>query len=166
MKPESTRRRSLLADRRRGEAKHVAYRCAIMNRTRSMSIDRTGHSLSDTVMSSRSTSVIKSWHAHIYFDADSRDAAWTLRQAIEQALGDVVELGRFHERPVGPHPQWSYQIAFAPEYFARVIGWLTLNHGSLGVFIHPNTGDSLSDHRDAAIWIGQSYELKLDAFGN
>jgi aromatic ring-cleaving dioxygenase len=117
-------------------------------------------------MSTRSTSVIKSWHAHIYFDADSRDAAWVLRQVIEQELGASIELGRFHERPVGPHPQWSYQLAFAPERFAAIVSWLTLNHSALDVFIHPNTGDSLSDHRDAAIWIGQSYELRLDAFSS
>jgi aromatic ring-cleaving dioxygenase len=117
-------------------------------------------------MSSRSTSVIKSWHAHVYFDAGSRDAAWALRQVIEQELGAVIELGRFHERPMGPHPQWSYQIAFEPAQFAGMMAWLTLNHGSLDVFVHPNTGDSLSDHRDAAIWIGKSYLLKLDVFSS
>ncbi|CAB3775158.1 hypothetical protein LMG29542_08540 [Paraburkholderia humisilvae] len=116
-------------------------------------------------MSSRSTSVIKSWHAHIYFDADSRDAAWALRQVIEQELGTVIELGRFHERPVGPHPQWSCQIEFSPAHLADIMSWLMLNHGTLDVFVHPNTGDALSDHRDAALWIGKSYELKMDAFG-
>ena len=115
-------------------------------------------------MSTRSTNTIQSWHAHVYFDAASRDAAWALWQVIEQELGATIELGRFHERPVGPHPQWSYQIAFTPAHFAEIVSWLTLNHGALDVFIHPNTGDSLSDHRDGALWIGQSYELKLGVF--
>jgi DOPA 4,5-dioxygenase len=26
---------------------------------------------------------IKDWHAHVYFDAASRDAAWALRERIE-----------------------------------------------------------------------------------
>jgi DOPA 4,5-dioxygenase len=111
-------------------------------------------------------SSIDSWHAHVYFDADSRDAAREFRGVVDSQFRDKVQLGRFHERPVGPHPQWSFQIAFAPTQFAEVVGWLTLNHGSLDVFVHPNTGDQLRDHRDSAMWLGRSYELKLDALGD
>ena len=108
---------------------------------------------------------IESWHAHVYFDAGTRDAAWALREAIAAHFGDRIELGRFHERPVGPHPAWSYQIAFAPARFTEVVAWLALNHGALDVFAHPNTGDELRDHRDSAIWIGRSYTLDLRAVG-
>jgi DOPA 4,5-dioxygenase len=31
--------------------------------------------------------------------------------------------------------------------------------------MHPNTGDSLRDHRDRAVWIGRSHELNLRALG-
>jgi DOPA 4,5-dioxygenase len=31
--------------------------------------------------------------------------------------------------------------------------------------VHPNTGDALRDHRDAAAWIGHSYPLNLAALG-
>jgi len=58
---------------------------------------------------------------------------------------------------------WSCQLAFAHEQFGDLIAWLTLNHGALDIFVHPNTGDALRDHRDAALWIGRSYELVLDA---
>lgn len=68
-----------------------------------------------------------------------------------------VELGRFHEQPVGPHPLGSYQLAFGPGEFSHVVGWLALNHGALDVFVHPNTGDALRDHRDCALWIGRSH---------
>jgi DOPA 4,5-dioxygenase len=108
---------------------------------------------------------IESWHAHIYFDAGTRDAAWAFRETIIANLGALVEMGRFHERPVGPHPQWSYQLAFPPASFARVMGWLALNHGSLDVFAHPNTGDELADHRDRAVWLGRSHQLDLRAVG-
>jgi DOPA 4,5-dioxygenase len=45
-----------------------------------------------------------------------------------------------------------------------VVGWLALNHGTLDVFVHPNTGDPLHDHRDAASWIGSSHQLSLWVF--
>ncbi|MEP7098944.1 MAG: DOPA 4,5-dioxygenase family protein [Burkholderiales bacterium] len=115
-------------------------------------------------MSTLSPSVIASWHAHVYFDAASRDAAWALREVIAVELAGRFEMGRFHERPVGPHPMWSYQLAFCPANFAHVIGWLALNHGTLDVFVHPNTDDELRDHRDCAIWIGHSHTLNLTGF--
>jgi aromatic ring-cleaving dioxygenase len=108
-------------------------------------------------------SLIDSWHAHVYFEGSSRDAARALRETIERELAGRVELGRFHERPVGPHPMWSYQLAFPPADFAHVVSWLALNHGALDVFIHPNTGDELRDHRDCALWLGRSYALNLAA---
>lgn len=108
---------------------------------------------------------ITGWHAHIYFDADTRDAAWALREIIDARWGNIVQIGRFHERPVGPHPMWSYQLAIANADFADVFAWLTLNHGRFDVFVHPNTSDSLRDHRDSAVWIGRSHTLNLGAFG-
>jgi DOPA 4,5-dioxygenase len=108
---------------------------------------------------------IESWHAHVYFDAASRDAAWALRDVIAARFGARVPLGRFHERPVGPHPRWSYQLSVAPQDLAEVVSWLALNHGDLDVFVHPNTGDQLADHRDSAMWIGRSHALDLRAVG-
>ena len=105
---------------------------------------------------------ITSWHAHVYFDAASRDAAREFREVVTAQFGNRVEMGRFHERPVGPHPQWSYQISFAPAQFAEVVPWLALNHGILDVFVHPNTDDELRDHR---LWIGRAYQLDLRAVG-
>ena len=110
-------------------------------------------------------SCIISWHAHVYFDAASRDVAWAFRDVLTAHFGERVELGRFHERPVGPHPRWSYQLAFAPAQFVEVVPWLALNHNALDVFVHPNTGDQLRDHRDCAIWIGRSWPLDLKAVG-
>jgi DOPA 4,5-dioxygenase len=108
---------------------------------------------------------IASWHAHVYFDASSRDAAWTLREVVTARFGEGVSFGRFHERPVGPHPMWSFQLAFGPERFAAVVSWLVLNHGALDVFVHPNTDDELRDHRDCALWLGHRHELDLRAVG-
>ncbi|MBX3587779.1 MAG: DOPA 4,5-dioxygenase family protein [Ramlibacter sp.] len=116
-------------------------------------------------MSNLNPALIASWHAHVYFDAASRDAAWTLREVIQAELGERIQMGRFHEKPVGPHPMWSYQLAFEAAQFAPVAGWLALNHGALDVFLHPNTGDELRDHRDCALWLGHSHTLDLKAVG-
>jgi aromatic ring-cleaving dioxygenase len=110
-------------------------------------------------------SLIASWHAHVYFDSASRDDAAKLRDAVATQFGERVEIGRFHERAVGPHPKWSFQVAFGPAQFSDVVGWLALNHGALDVFAHPNTDDELRDHRDRALWLGQTYELDLRAVG-
>lgn len=108
-------------------------------------------------------SAIRSWHAHVYFDAASRDAARALRVTIVAELAGLMEMGRFHEKPVGPHPMWSYQLAIPPAHFSQVVGWLALNHGALDVFIHPNSDDELRDHRDSALWLGRSHMLNLAA---
>lgn len=104
---------------------------------------------------------IKDWHAHVYFDPASRDAAWALRERIEKAFD--IEMGRFHEKPVGPHPRFSYQVHFRNDQLAPLISWLTLNRGDLTVLVHPNTGEALEDHRDRAVWLGQQVPLNLDA---
>lgn len=108
-------------------------------------------------------SPITSWHAHVYFDASSRDAAWALRETINVELAGLMEMGRFHEKSVGPHPMWSYQLAVDVANFQPVLNWLVLRHGALDVFIHPNTGDAMRDHRDCALWLGKSYPLVLSA---
>ena len=107
-------------------------------------------------------SAIKGFHAHVYYDADTIDRA---RRVCEAARDELpVEMGRMHEKPVGPHPMWSCQLAFGPEAFAKVLTWLAMNRDGLTVFTHLDTGDDLADHRDHAIWMGTMPELKLEMF--
>ena len=112
-------------------------------------------------MTPKDTSSITGYHAHVYYDAETKPAAEALRAALEARFD--VRLGRWHDRPVGPHPQWSYQIAFAPDLFAELVPWLALNRGGLTVFLHPETGDDIPDHSDHALWLGEKAELNLDA---
>ncbi|MDP5218018.1 DOPA 4,5-dioxygenase family protein [Ruegeria sp. 2205SS24-7] len=107
-------------------------------------------------------SQITSFHAHVYFDEATQDVA---QQVCEEAAKLFpVEMGRMHAKPVGPHPRWSCQLAFAPEVFDQVIPWLMLNRQGLTVFTHPETGDHLADHRDRAIWMGEMLDLNLSIF--
>jgi DOPA 4,5-dioxygenase len=112
-------------------------------------------------MDTRAVSTITSWHAHVYFDAGTREAAWRLRETVGATFD--AEVGRFHERPLGPHPCWSFQVAFPPELFATIVPWLALNRGALDVLVHPLSGDDLADHRDFALWLGRSHALDLAA---
>jgi DOPA 4,5-dioxygenase len=105
---------------------------------------------------------IKDWHAHIYFEEETRDSALALRAAIEAAF-PAGRMGRFHERPVGPHPVPMYQVAFAPDLFATILPWLALNRGRLTVFVHPNVEDAVKDHTVHAVWLGRQWPLNLEA---
>tara|TARA_E500000318_G_scaffold48629_1_gene45754 strand:+ start:8700 stop:9044 length:345 start_codon:yes stop_codon:yes gene_type:complete len=110
----------------------------------------------------KSTSDILGYHAHVYFGAESVEIARTLREEIERQFD--IEMGRFHEKPVGPHPRYSYQVAFKPEQFGEIIPWLSLNREGLTVFVHAETGDELADHTQHVIWLGPSEDLKISMF--
>lgn len=105
---------------------------------------------------------IKDWHAHIYFEEETRDAALALRAAIDVAF-PIARMGRFHERPVGPHPVPMFQVAFDPDLFARFVPWLALNRGKLTIFLHPNVEDAVKDHTAHAMWFGRQWPLNLEA---
>ncbi len=107
-------------------------------------------------------SQINGFHAHVYFDEDTIEQARVLCESAVAQFG--VSMGRMHERPVGPHPRWSCQLAFPPEQFGDIVPWLAMMRDGLTIFIHPETGDDLSDHRDRAIWMGEMLPLKLEMF--
>lgn len=113
-------------------------------------------------MSERQIDAITGYHAHVYYSADSRREAEGLRDAVATHFPGAV-LGRWHDRPIGPHPCPSYQIAFEVPLFATLVPWLALNRGALDLLVHPLTGDELADHRDYAFWLGRSYSLDLSA---
>jgi aromatic ring-cleaving dioxygenase len=102
---------------------------------------------------------IEGYHAHIYYDAESRAAAAALRDQIEGAF--KVTMGRWRDEPVGPHPQPMYQVAFAVDQFPRLVPWLMLNRTGLTVLVHPTTGDAFRDHAEYALWLGAKLELRL-----
>lgn len=106
--------------------------------------------------------LIKGYHSHVYFNAETKAQARALCEAAAERF--ALTMGRMHERPVGPHPDWSCQLAYDADVLNQVLPWLALNREGLVVFTHPLSGDDLRDHRDYAIWMGQVRPLKLSIF--
>jgi DOPA 4,5-dioxygenase len=106
-------------------------------------------------------SAISGYHAHVYFDAATRESAQLLCEAAGRAFSLTV--GRMHDKPVGPHPRGSCQLAFDKDEFAKVMPWLIENRRGLTVFAHALTGDALKDHTDHVLWLGPSEPLNLAA---
>ncbi|MGA2550231.1 MAG: DOPA 4,5-dioxygenase family protein [Burkholderiaceae bacterium] len=105
--------------------------------------------------------VLRIWnyHAHVYFhDAQERGWAERLRESVGKSFS--VQLGRWHEGPVGPHTVGMYQIAFGTEEFSRLVPWLMTHRYGLSILVHPNTGEPRADHMQRAIWLGPALVLK------
>jgi aromatic ring-cleaving dioxygenase len=117
----------------------------------------------DIVMTQGMVGKVIGYHAHVYYDAQSRERAERVRASLGAAFN--VRLGRWHDSPVGPHPTAMYQVAFAPDEFAKIVPWLMLNREDLNVLVHPETGDDLTDHTAHALWLGDKLELNTDVFG-
>jgi len=109
----------------------------------------------------RSAGEIQGYHAHVYYGPATREFAARIRDAI--AASFVTTLGRWHDRPVGPHPQSMYQVAFSTAEFSRLLPWLMLNRGELSILVHPLTGDDYADHADFPLWLGTPLPLRLEA---
>ena len=103
---------------------------------------------------------IEGYHAHIYYDADTRPIAERLRREIGERF--AVRLGRWHDASVGPHPRSMYQVAFAVLEFPRLVPWLMLNREGLSVLVHPLTGNDYDDHAHFPLWLGTPLPLKLE----
>jgi len=107
-----------------------------------------------------STEKITGYHAHIYYeDEETRAIAADIREHIEANYG--VQMGRWRDIPVGPHPKPMFQIAFDLDTFQQVVPWLMLNRRGLSILIHPETGDHVPDHRDFPIWLGEKLALDI-----
>lgn len=101
---------------------------------------------------------ITEYHAHIYYDAVSRERAAQLRAWIQERFN--VRMGRWHDIPVGPHPTAMYQIAFTPDQFPTLAPFLMMNRMGLTVLLHPESGRPRDDHTLNAMWMGEILPLR------
>ena len=105
---------------------------------------------------------IASYHAHVYYEPATRKSAAAVRTDLIARF--PVRLGRWRDKPVGPHPVPMFQVAFEPALFADFVPWLMLNRRGHSVLVHPNTGDDLGDHRDYPLWLGERLALDFSVF--
>jgi aromatic ring-cleaving dioxygenase len=104
------------------------------------------------------------YHVHVYYDpAATRDAAGRLRERVA-AQFPQARLGRWHDVPVGPHPQAMFQIEFPAAMLASFVPWLMLNRDGLTILLHPETGDDYQDHTAHAAWFGAVLPLRVEIF--
>jgi len=103
---------------------------------------------------------IDGYHAHVYYDTESRPRAERLRETIANALG--VEVRELSDGPRGPHPVPRFRFMFTTAQFEDVVPWLMLNRQDLDVLVHPLTANSYDDHSRYAVWLGAPVALKLN----
>ena len=101
------------------------------------------------------------FHAHIYFDAASRDRAVALRERLRERLAPdaLLFVGALCEQKPGPHPVPQFECHFHESYLPRLLP--ALEACGLTVLVHPLTLDDLADHTTLGRWIGGA-PIELD----
>jgi aromatic ring-cleaving dioxygenase len=102
----------------------------------------------------------RGFHAHVYYDSETKAKATELRQAILAKF--KVEPGGFSDEPAGPHPISQFNVIFETGEFQHIVPWLMLNRDGLDVLVHPLTESSYDDHSKNALWLGTPVPMKLD----
>lgn len=110
----------------------------------------------------RPVNIYSCYHAHVYFDSSTLARAAVFCDRAGKQFG--VQIGRVHEKLVGPHTRWSCQIAFDATQFDRLIPWLDQQREGLSILVHGITGNDLEDHTTHATWLGDSVPLNLAIF--
>jgi aromatic ring-cleaving dioxygenase len=104
------------------------------------------------------------WHAHIYYDHGTWNAAETLHQQLTDMLmrgtcEGLVLVGQMYETGVGPHPKPQFEIQFYEFAVPRITEILAAT--GLTSLIHPLTDDDLADHTTLARWLGEPIPLDV-----
>jgi DOPA 4,5-dioxygenase len=102
----------------------------------------------------------RGFHAHVYYDAETKPKAAKLRETILAKF--KAEPGGFSDEPQGPHPIAQLNIIFETSEFQNIVPWLMLNRDGLDVLVHPLTDSSYDDHSKNALWLGTPVPMRLE----
>lgn len=112
---------------------------------------------------------IKEFHFHIYFNQNNdfpnsgwQDYAEKLYHKIQQLITAEFfqcRLGKFFDKPAGPHPMPMFEVWCPKESFSRLYSWFVVNRGDLSILIHPLSKEEFLDHTDRAVFMGQAVKL-------
>jgi aromatic ring-cleaving dioxygenase len=103
---------------------------------------------------------IDGYHAHVYYNTETRPQAERLRETIAATSG--VEVRELSDEPRGPHPVPQFRFTFTPDQFENVVPSLMLNRQGLDVLVPPLTDNSYDDHSRYAVWLGAPVALRLN----
>ena len=104
------------------------------------------------------------YHAHVYYTAETREAAVSLRCRILDTISaggtlGVLYVGEMRDHGVGPHPIPQFELHFLEADLQRILP--VLKASGLTVLVHPLTDDDVADHTTLAQWIGEPIPLDL-----
>jgi aromatic ring-cleaving dioxygenase len=102
----------------------------------------------------------RGFHAHVYYDLNTKPKAAQLREVLLEKF--KVEPGGFSDEPRGPHPISQFSVIFETPEFQNIVPWLMLNRDGLDVLVHPLTESSYDDHSKNALWLGAPVPMKLE----
>jgi DOPA 4,5-dioxygenase len=102
----------------------------------------------------------KGYHAHVYYDAESKAKAAKLSATLKDRF--KVEGGALSDEPRGPHPVSQFNVIFETPEFQQIVPWLMLNRDGLDILVHPLTDSSYNDHTAYAMWLGNPVSLRTE----
>jgi aromatic ring-cleaving dioxygenase len=102
------------------------------------------------------------FHAHIYFNAESRTKAEALQKKAQQEISNwTLGISKLIDRPVGPHPVPMFEIDFHEKHLGNMVDWLYNSRGDLNILIHKDKIPEIPEHTTNAIWLGIPQKLDL-----
>ena len=101
------------------------------------------------------------YHAHVYFQAETRVSAVALRDQLAELFGAKIALHSLSDGPRGPHINRMFGIDIPNSEFEGVVAFLLIHHGVHTVLFHPVTGNELLDHTHHGLWLGGIQPLDL-----
>ena len=100
------------------------------------------------------------YHVHVYFDDQTECLAQGIyTEAQTQPL--ITLLGRFHPKPIGPHPSRQFQMKTMGRDLECLLEWVDKRREGLSVLIHPEIENDYLAHTDLAQWLGEPCVLNL-----
>ena len=110
----------------------------------------------------RTVNMSKVFHAHIYFNAGSRDQAEALQKKAQHEISNwTLGISKLIDRAVGPHPVPMFEIDFFESHLGEIVSWLYSSRGELNILIHRDQTPETPEHTTNAIWIGIPQKLDL-----
>jgi aromatic ring-cleaving dioxygenase len=104
------------------------------------------------------------FHSHVYYSAETKSVAENLFRKLKEKFPKELRISEMHDQLMGPHPFWMFEADFKSEAFMQVVGFLAEHRDGLSILIHPLSGNSVLDHTDHALFLGQKEDLDLSIF--